>query len=188
MRTTHGMTHSMIYSRWAGMLQRCTNPNSSGYKDYGGRGIKVCTRWAKFENFLADMGVPSDPKMQLDRFPNTDGDYEPGNVRWATTMQQSDNKTRTRKLTFDGKTMTIREWGELGPIPRWLIHQRLSKGWSVSDALTTERNFNERRLEFEGKSLPLAEWAKIKGLKLATLYFRLRRGWSVERALTEKTI
>lgn len=82
------------YSSWKSMRQRCTNPNAAGYRYYGGRGIKVCARWLNsFENFLADMGARPAGKS-LDRFPNQNGDYEPGNCRWATKAQQSANQRR----------------------------------------------------------------------------------------------
>jgi hypothetical protein len=81
---------SREYSTWRGMIQRCTNPNASKYKYYGGLGVTVCERWRTFENFLADMGQA--PKGRtLDRFPNNAGDYEPGNVRWATCSEQAHN-------------------------------------------------------------------------------------------------
>lgn len=89
----HGMTKTPTYRGWHGMRQRCANPKATGFKNYGGRGIKVCERWLDFENFLADMGERPEGRT-LDRFPNNDGNYEPGNCRWATSKQQADNKRR----------------------------------------------------------------------------------------------
>jgi len=94
--TTHGLTNSPTWSSWQSMVTRCTNPNSVGYEYWGGRGITICKRWLKFENFHADMGDRPAGKT-LDRFPNKDGNYEPGNCRWATPQEQADNRSPTRK-------------------------------------------------------------------------------------------
>lgn len=90
-RTTHGMTGSPTYMAWYGMLQRVKSRDSHKYKYYGSRGITVCDRWSKFENFLADMGTRPSAELSLDRI-NNDGDYEPGNCRWATRSQQRNNR------------------------------------------------------------------------------------------------
>jgi hypothetical protein len=102
---THGHTRngkrSPEYYTWSGMTQRCTNPHRWNFKDYGGRGIQVCRRWCTaFATFFADMGPKPTPKHRysLDRWPNNDGNYEPGNCRWATRSQQSSNQ-RPRKLS-----------------------------------------------------------------------------------------
>lgn len=82
------------YSSWCNMLRRCNNSNFKQYADYGGRGIRACTRWQGkhgFENFLADMG-PRPDGTSLDRYPNNDGNYEPGNCRWATRKEQQNNR------------------------------------------------------------------------------------------------
>lgn len=85
---------SPTYSSWHAMMQRCTKPNSISWKRYGGRGIKVCKRWRdSFENFLADMGERPAGKT-LDRFPNNDGNYEPGNCRWGTAHEQHRGHTK----------------------------------------------------------------------------------------------
>jgi hypothetical protein len=87
---THGMSQTKIYRRWRGMITRCSVPSDTRYPWYGARGIKVCDRWKKFENFLVDMGMPP-PGMSLDRIDN-DGDYKPGNCRWTTHQQNCGNR------------------------------------------------------------------------------------------------
>lgn len=99
--TSYKGPYSSEYRTWAGILQRCNNPNSSAYKNYGGRGIKVHPSWLQFSNFLKDVGLKSDPKLTIDRIDN-DGNYEPGNVRWATRTQQMLNQ-RINKTNKSGQ-------------------------------------------------------------------------------------
>lgn len=82
------------YRAWEAMRTRCNNPNSSRYKDYGGAGIKVCAAWNSFAQFLCDMGPKPFDSFSLDRYPNNKGNYEPGNVRWASRRDQELNKSR----------------------------------------------------------------------------------------------
>lgn len=91
---THGMKGTPIYKTWDGLKQRCLNPNNKNYKGYGGRGIAVSPRWLGqegFQNFFEDVGQRPGPEYSLDRI-NNDGNYEPGNVRWATSKQQGRNR------------------------------------------------------------------------------------------------
>jgi hypothetical protein len=94
-KRTHGQAggkRSSAYERWKSIKQRCCNPNNRAWPDYGGRGITICDRWAdSFEAFYADVGDPPEPHLTLDRIAN-DGGYEPGNVRWATRVQQANNR------------------------------------------------------------------------------------------------
>lgn len=89
---THGQTRSPEYQSWRGMLDRCRNSKHVSFHRYGGRGISVCKRWLKFENFLADMGKRP-AGLSLDRI-NNDGNYEPSNCRWATDAEQRANKSK----------------------------------------------------------------------------------------------
>lgn len=91
--STHRMTDTPEYQVWANMKDRCSNKRNGSFDRYGGRGIEVCDRWlGSFENFLADMGKRPSPNHSLDRWPNNDGNYDPGNCRWATRSQQQKNK------------------------------------------------------------------------------------------------
>lgn len=91
--TIHGYTGTREFASWTSAIDRCTNPNSPKFKHYGGRGITMCQRWREsFTAFISDMG-PRPPKMSLDRI-NNDGNYEPGNCRWATQSQQCKNRRK----------------------------------------------------------------------------------------------
>lgn len=107
---THGMSRTLVYRVWYAMRKRCNNPKDIRFKHYGGRGIKVCERWNKFENFLSDMGMPEEG-MTIDRIDNN-GDYTKENCRWATKQQQSDNRRTGVKLTHNGVTLSIAGWSK----------------------------------------------------------------------------
>ena len=89
--TTHGKSKTSEYGIWHDMIRRCTQSKNKRFKDYGGRGISVCIRWRDFTNFYADMGPRPHKTLTLDRI-NNDGNYEPGNCRWATRSQQARNR------------------------------------------------------------------------------------------------
>lgn len=145
---THGKTRTPIHDAWRGMRSRCSNPNIKSYKDYGARGIKVCKRWDKFENFYKDMGDKPTPQHTLDRI-NNEKDYKPSNCRWATRAEQNLNTRRNTFLTYKGVTQTLVEWGKETGINRHLISSRLRAGWAIKDVLNKrkfkkgERKMNE---------------------------------------------
>lgn len=137
----HGMTDTPEWRAWKGMLERCYLESYEQFHNYGGRGIAVCDRWREsFENFFADMGTRPGPKYSLDRIDNN-GNYEPGNCRWATPAQQLHNQRRTVMLTHDGITLPLVEWAEkVGIAPETIRRRVLTRGWTVERALTTPTN------------------------------------------------
>lgn len=125
-----------LYATWCSMLYRCCNPKHKSFRHYGGRGIRVCRRWkTSFENFVTDMG-PRPEGMQLDRYPDNNGDYKPSNCRWATRSQQHRNKRNNHLLTFKGKTMTMWDWADRMGIDPMSLFRRIKHGWTVEEALS----------------------------------------------------
>lgn len=131
---SHRRTNTSAYWRWKAMIQRCTNPRNRAWKDYGGRGIVVCERWRSFESFYADMGDPP-AGVTLDRI-DVDGDYEPGNCRWATISRQSRNKRGTRIVSIRGRSQSLADWADEYGVDYQLVFYRIQRGWDVERALT----------------------------------------------------
>ena len=107
-RVKHGMSKTKIYRTWLNMIHRCNNPKVNYYCHYGGRGIKVCERWMKFENFYADMGEQPE-NTYLDRI-NPNDNYQPSNCRWATWDEQCNNKRNTKYIEYDNKRFSIAQF------------------------------------------------------------------------------
>lgn len=128
-KTTHGMTGTPEFVSWTCAINRCHNPKDEHYPNYGARGIVVCERWREsFENFYADMGTRPQG-MTLDRFPDVNGPYSPENCRWATNVEQSNNKRNNRYVTRDGRTQTIAQWAREFGIYDSLVSKRRAAGW-----------------------------------------------------------
>ena len=120
------------YNSWVAMKARCLNPHHKFFFRYGGRGITIYEPWLVFENFLRDVGE-NPPRTTLDRYPNPAGNYEPGNVRWATRKEQQNN--RRTNITLHGETKSVKEWLEFFHRNDRTYHQRRRAGWSIEDAL-----------------------------------------------------
>lgn len=131
--TTHGKANSTEYHIWQHMRHRCENPDDPAYKNYGERGIRVCPRWLKFENFYSDMGERPEG-FTLERVDNDKG-YSPDNCKWATRAEQANNQRRTLRFTFDGITKTYKEWLADNNIGDNTVRSRLRRGFDLETAL-----------------------------------------------------
>lgn len=124
---THGKAGTRIYDIWVFMKHRCYNSNNRDFHLYGGRGIKVCKRWLKFENFYEDMGEPP-TGHSLGRI-NNNGPYSKKNCRWETAKQQANNRTTSVLITLNGETLTAQEWSERTGIKAATVYYRYHRGW-----------------------------------------------------------
>lgn len=123
------------YISWDSMIGRCTRLNNPYYSKYVGRGITICARWMSFECFLSDMGTRPDGTT-LDRFPDNDGNYEPGNCRWATKTQQQNNRCTNVVVEYNGERHTVTEWARHLGLPVDRLRSRIASGWTPERAFT----------------------------------------------------
>jgi hypothetical protein len=134
---THGGTYTEEYAIWRNLLSRCYNPKNPRYDRYGGRGIAVFGPWRDdFAAFFEYVGSRPSHRHSLERISN-DAGYEPGNVRWATSKEQSRNRSTNRVIKYLGREATLAAWSEELGIPASTISARLYRGWSEQKALST---------------------------------------------------
>ena len=132
---THMMSHSPEYKAWDNARSRCYREKDIKYPLYGGRGIKMCDTWrSSFEAFFSDMGQRPSPKHSLDRV-NSNGDYEPGNCRWATIGQQNNNRSSNRHVLVNGKRLTVAQASVLTGVPHATILGRIDRGVPDEEAV-----------------------------------------------------
>lgn len=137
---THRLVGTLEHRIWNGMLTRCRNPNATEFHNYGGRGITVCDRWTRsFENFFNDMGSIPSGKHSIDRYPDKNGNYEPGNCRWATSKEQGRNTRRNRTIWFKGKDRLLVEICEMTGIRHATIRYRAARNLPLDSAPYTNR-------------------------------------------------
>lgn len=139
-KTTHGLKGHPLYYAWSSIVQRCTNPSSKKYPDWGGRGITVCDEWRHdfqaFYDHVSELPHCGEEGYSLDRVDNNLG-YSPGNVRWATWTEQHRNRRDNHLITFDGKTQCLQAWADETGISQTTLSYRFNEGWSAERALTT---------------------------------------------------
>ena len=137
----HNKSNTRIYRIWSEMKRRCLNPNDARYRNYGGRGIKVCNEWLHdfqaFYDWAMSHGYTDN--LTIDRIDN-DGNYEPSNCRWTTYKQQANNTSNNHFLTYNGETHTISEWSMITGIKSQTISNRIRRGWSIERSLTDKSN------------------------------------------------
>lgn len=138
--TTHGAckngNRSNTYSIWSKMRSRCHNPSDKLYRYYGARGISVCKKWRNnYAEFVKDIGERPCKSLSLDRI-NNNGNYEPGNVRWATRDEQATNKRNNLNVTYKGRTMCVAAWSRIVGLNKTTLYRRIVAGWPVEKAMT----------------------------------------------------
>lgn len=135
---THSYSHHPICNTYYNMKGRCCNKNDDAYKNYGGRGIKVCDEWLNNSSAFVEWSLSNGWKegLTLDRI-DVNGNYEPNNCRWITRKEQMNNKRNSRFISYNGTSKTISQWAELFGIKYHVLIDRINKGWSVEEALTT---------------------------------------------------
>lgn len=136
--TFHYMTGTRIHRIWRQMRARCESPGAKGYKYYGGRGISVCERWQKFENFYEDMCDGYSDDMTIERI-DVNGNYSKENCRWASNMEQQANKRNNRILIYKGEPIHLAELCRRTGVSKMKMQDRLAKGMAPEEAVENAR-------------------------------------------------
>lgn len=145
----HGLSGTRLHRIWHSMYCRCYYQSTNQYKNYGGKGIKVCDEWKhadgfiNFYNWAITNGYGDN--LTLDRI-NNDKDYSPTNCRWVTPKEQSNHKTNNVHYTFNGETKTSKQWCEIYGISQTTFLDRLKRGWSLEQALTISTKGNHNKV------------------------------------------
>lgn len=142
----HRMSKTKLYKRWEDIKKRCYNKNSYNYKNYGGRGIKVCDEWLNdfmnFYNWAMENGY--EENLSIDRIDNN-GDYEPNNCRWVDIKTQCNNRRSNHLITYKGKTQNVSQWCEELNVSRSMVEFRLRKGLSLDEIFTKPSRIHKKK-------------------------------------------
>lgn len=179
----HGMSQTRIYRTYCGMKARCDNPNDQHYKDYGGRGIKICNYWrgimgfTHFYEWAMKNGYRDD--LTIDRI-DVNGDYEPNNCRWATNEQQQTNKRDNVWHIVDGQRMLMKEISKKYNIPEVTIRGRMARGMTAQEAVYY-RQPEKYSITYHGITKPVSEWSKETGIRKGVLIYRIKNNYPEEK-------
>ena len=133
----HGDTKTRLWHIWSGMRRRCDEKTNKDYARYGGRGIKVCDEWNEYTSFK-DWAINNgySEELSIDRI-DTNGDYCPDNCKWATVIEQNNNRRSNHVVAYEGKSHTIAEWSRITSIPPKTLRYRIVSGWDLNDVFNT---------------------------------------------------
>lgn len=176
--TTHEMSYTKIHQTWARMKQRCFDLNFIGYEYYGGRGITVCEEWCNdfqaFFDYVSKLEHFGEEGYSLDRI-NVNGNYEPGNVRWATAKEQARNKRTTIFVEYNGETISLQEAAERSGVGYCVMKKRWATGARGTELFKPRRKFLPT-VEYNGEEMTLKDAAKKSGVSYSTLFNRFKSG------------
>ena len=179
-------TKNRLYRIWSEMKRRCENSDRHNYRNYGGRGIKVCQEWkSSFETFREwALNNGYSDELSIDRIDNG-GNYEPSNCHWVTDKEQANNKRSNKLIAYKGEKHTLAQWCYIFGLDYSVVYMRLYRNHLSFEEAIKKGNKVERKLTFKGKTQSMSEWTRELGFKKNTLYNRLNKlGWTVERALS----
>lgn len=180
-RFKHGLYNHRMYGIWGNMRDRCNNPNNAHYQSYGGRGIKVCDEWDKdFEAFYRDMIDTYKDELTLDR-KDVNGDYSPENCRWATMMEQGNNRRNNNFITVFGEKLSIAQAARKYNMVEHTLRDRVKRGLTPEEAVTKK---SKPTITVFGEELTFSQAAKKYGLQSRTISDRIKRGLTPEEAVT----